>query len=322
MKKRIIAIMLVSVALIAALAGCSGSDDTADASEGDNTTEAAKSITITHDLGDLEVPINPERIAILDLAALDVIDNLGEGDHVVGLTKGSMPSYLESYASNDALENLGNLKEADFEALMSIEPDIIFIGGRLSEQYDEFAEIAPTVLLTTDNDLGLYESVKKNSNTIARIFEKEDQITSLTADFDERIDAIQKAAEGNTTLVGMVTSGNFNAIGESGRCSIISNELGFENVADDVDATHGDSSSFELILEKNPDYIFVLDRDTAIQSDGAASAQQVMENEIVQKTDAYKNDQIVYLTPEVWYLAEGGITAFDVMLEDVEKGIL
>jgi iron complex transport system substrate-binding protein len=34
--------------------------------------------------------------------------------------------------------------------------------------------------------------------------------------------------------------------------------------------------------------------------------------------DAYKNGHIVYLTPDVWYLAEGGITATDVMLRDLE----
>lgn len=33
--------------------------------------------------------------------------------------------------------------------------------------------------------------------------------------------------------------------------------------------------------------------------------QEVLENEIVMKTDAVKNNKIVYLTPDVWYLAEG-----------------
>jgi iron complex transport system substrate-binding protein len=42
----------------------------------------------------------------------------------------------------------------------------------------------------------------------------------------------------------------------------------------------------------------------------------------VKQTDAYKNGHIVYLTPDVWYLAEGGITATDTMLKDLESGIL
>lgn len=31
--------------------------------------------------------------------------------------------------------------------------------------------------------------------------------------------------------------------------------------------------------------------------------------------------KIIYLTPDVWYLSEGGITATDRMLKDLEEGI-
>ena len=47
-----------------------------------------------------------------------------------------------------------------------------------------------------------------------------------------------------------------------------------------------------------------------------------MNNELVQQTAAYQNDHIVYLTPTVWYLAEGGISALDTMLKDLEAGLL
>jgi len=48
-----------------------------------------------------------------------------------------------------------------------------------------------------------------------------------------------------------------------------------------------------------------------------------MENELVMSTDAYKNGNIVYLEhPAVWYTAEGGITALDIMLQDLESTLL
>ena len=84
-----------------------------------------------------------------------------------------------------------------------------------------------------------------------------------------------------------------------------------------------DMASFEFVVEKNPDYIFVMDRDAAIQTDGAQLAQEIMENELVMGTDAYKNGNIVYLAhPAVWYTAEGGITALDIMLQDLESELL
>ena len=63
-----------------------------------------------------------------------------------------------------------------------------------------------------------------------------------------------------------------------------------------------------------------MDRDAAIGTDGAQLAQDIMENELVMGTDAYKNGHLIYLAhPAVWYTAEGGITALDIMLQDLER---
>ena len=126
--------------------------------------------------------------------------------------------------------------------------------------------------------------------------------------------------------MGLVTSGGFNVLGNDGRCSIIGREIGFENIGVDADidtSTHGNEASFEFIVKTNPDYVFVLDRDAAIGTDGAKLAREIMENELVMGTDAYKNGNIVYLAhPAVWYTAEGGITALDRMLRDLEDPLL
>ena len=66
-----------------------------------------------------------------------------------------------------------------------------------------------------------------------------------------------------------------------------------------------------------------MNRDRAIGTEGAQLAQEIMENELVMSTDAYKNGNIVYLEhPAVWYTAEGGITALDIMLQDLESTLL
>lgn len=274
---------------------------------------------------DLEVPYNPQRIAILDMASLDILDALGLGDRVVGSASTSL-EYLQSYVTNEEISNLGTIKEADMEAVMACEPDIIFIGGRLSSYYDALSEIAPVVYLATDTEIGVVESVRNNATTIASIFGMEDKVNDLMADFDSRIEALATFAEGKTAIVGMCTSGSFNVLGNDGRCSLIGVEIGFENVGVDSNidtSTHGNEASFEFIVEKNPDYIFVMDRDAAIGTDGAKLAQEIVENELVMGTDAYQNGHIVYLAhPAVWYTAEGGITALDLMLEDLETELL
>ena len=272
---------------------------------------------------ELDVPYDPQRIAILDMPSLDILDRLGLGDRVVGSATTTL-AYLQAYVPGDTIANLGTIKEADLEAVMACEPDVIFIGGRLSASYDALSEIAPVVFLSTDTEIGVVESVRNNATTIASMFGLEAQVDELMAGFDARIEALAAFAEGKNAIVGLCTSGSFNILGSDGRCSIISVEVGFDNLGDgDVTATHGNESSFELVVELDPDYMFVLDRDAAIGTDGAQLAKEIVENELVMDTDVYKDGHIVYLeNPTVWYTAEGGITALDIMLNDLEGALL
>ena len=334
--------LIFSMLLAVSVAACSGTQtssrteetsaqntQTEQTTEQETASEAAPStITITSLDGNgeetqLEVPYNPQRIAILDMAALDMLDNFGLGDRVVGSASTSL-DYLQQYVTDETVENLGTIKEADLEAVMACEPDIIFIGGRLSASYDALSEIAPVVYLSTDSELGVVESVRKNAQTIASIFGVEEQVEQKMAGFDERIQALADFAQGKNAVIGMCTSGSFNVLGNDGRCSTIGKEIGFENLGDTGStSTHGNESSFELLVEWNPEYIFVLDRDAAIGTDGAQLAQEIMENELTMQTAAYQNGNIVYLEhPAVWYSAEGGITALDYMLSDLEGALL
>lgn len=323
--------VLLAGAMAVSLAACGQAEEKSNTSkkaETEQTKEQTpenvmiKSFNGNKEEVNLEVPYNPERIAVLDMASLDILDNLGMGDRVVGSASTSL-GYLTDYVDNEEVANLGTIKEADLEAVMECDPDVIFIGGRLASSYDALSEIAPVVFLSTDSELGIVKSVTKNAETIASMFGLEDEVSKKTEGFDERIKALKKTAEGKTALVGMTTSGSFNLMGNDGRCSIVGREVGFENLtAAESTSTHGNEASFETVVEKNPDYIFVMDRDSAIGADGAQTAKEIVENELVMGTDAYKNGRIIYLEhPAVWYTAEGGITALNIMLSDLENAL-
>lgn len=323
--------VLLAGAMAVSLAACGQAEEKSNTSkkaETEQTKEQTpenvmiKSFNGNKEEVNLEVPYDPERIAVFDMASLDILDNLGMGDRVVGSASTSL-EYLTDYVDNEEVANLGTIKEADLEAVMECDPDVIFIGGRLASSYDALSEIAPVVFLSTESELGIVKSVTKNAETIASMFGLEDEVSKKTEGFDERIKALKKTAEGKTALVGMTTSGSFNLMGNDGRCSIVGREVGFENLtAAESTSTHGDEASFETVVEKNPDYIFVMDRDSAIGADGAQTAKEIVENELVMGTDAYKNGRIIYLEhPAVWYTAEGGITALNIMLSDLENAL-
>ena len=334
--KKMLSILLASV-LAVSVAACSvpaqsgnASSASADSASTSASSEVVrenvtiKSLNGSKETVDLEVPFNAERIAVLDMASLDLLDALGMGDRVVCSASTSL-EYLQEYVTNDSVANLGTIKEADLEAVMSSEPDVIFIGGRLAAQYDALSKIAPVVYLATDTEKGVVQSVRDNAMTVASMFGVEDKVESLMAGFDARIQALQEFAKGKNAIIGMCTSGSFNVLGNDGRCSIIGREIGFENIGVNAEidtSTHGNEASFEFLVEKNPQYIFVMDRDAAINSDGAKLAEEIMDNELVNKTQAAQDGNIVYLAhPSVWYTAEGGITALDLMLQDLETGL-
>lgn len=303
------------------------SESTASAASGSEAVQqevTIQSLNGSKQTVELTVPCDPQRVAVLDMASLDILDALDLGDRVVGSADTSL-DYLQSYVTDEAVANLGTIKEADLEAVMACEPDVIFIGGRLASSYDALSEIAPVVYLSTDTELGVVESVRKNTETIASIFGRQEQAGQLMTGFDARIEALRAFAEGKTAIVGMVTSGSYNVLGNDGRCSIIGREIGFENVgvgaAIDT-STHGNEASFEFLVEKDPQYIFVMDRDAAIGTDGAKLAQEIMDNELVNKAQAAQNGHVIHLaSPAAWYTAEGGVTALDRMLSDLETGL-
>lgn len=95
--KKIVSLALAAAAVLS-LTAC-GADKTASTSDASANT-AAETMTITSLNGSkeeisLEVPSDPQRIAILDMASLDILDALGVGDRVVGTADTSL-EYLQS----------------------------------------------------------------------------------------------------------------------------------------------------------------------------------------------------------------------------------
>ncbi len=269
---------------------------------------------------DLEVPKNPKRIVVLSPTALDILDHLGLSDRVVGFTKEfDLPEHLLKYSKSDSITNVGTMKELDMEAIMSLEPDLIFSSDRTVAKYKELSMIAPTVASYINYEKGFYNGFKENAIVHAQIFGKESELNNIFTAYEERIANMKAKYEGKTAILGIFTGGAFHTLGNKGRIALISNDLGFDNVTADKNVNHGNISSYELILAKNPEYVFILDKDTAVGKK-STGAKELMDNDIVKQTNAHKNGKIIYITPpSVWYLADGGLTSMDIMLKNIES---
>jgi iron complex transport system substrate-binding protein len=328
MKKLTAIILGLTMAL--SLAACA--TETIESAENKTETVTIQALNANKELTDIEVPYDPQRIAILDMPALDIVDALGLGDRIVGSAQVTI-EYLTDYNPDDSdgkTMNLGTVKTADLEKVAACEPDIIFIGGRLSSVYAELEAIAPVVYLAVDYEKGIVESTRQNAKTIASIFGLEERVDAMFDGFQPRIDALNAVLNGHDILLAMYNNNAMSIMDTQSQLNILAAELGGNNLGETIGetekATHGEDASWETIINLNPEYIFVLDRSTATGAadEGILGAQEVIENELIRELDCYKEGKIIYLIrhANVWYTSTGGVQALDTMLSDLEEALL
>lgn len=278
----------------------------------------AQSIDVRHELGTTTVPVNPQRVIVFDFGVLDSLDALGID--VIGLPKGNIPAYLSKYG-HEKYANVGTLQEPDFETINALKPDLIIIAGRTSAHYEELSRLAPTVYMAVD--FGRYlDSVKANIRTLGDMFGVHDAVEAELARIDTHIERVRSVSAGKNALILLTTGGRANAYGPGSRYGFIHDDFGLAPVDDTIVAsTHGQVISWEYVLVRDPDYLFVIDRDAVVSGGAGQTARQVVENELVQLTTAYGQGNIVYLEPSYWYLSGGGLQSLAMMLADIEQAL-
>jgi iron complex transport system substrate-binding protein len=303
--------------LVLSLAACGSSANTA---QDDSASQEGEEIVVKHQLGETKVKKNPKNVVVFDFGVLDSLDKLGV--EVAGVPQANVPPYLKKYGAGD-YANVGSLKEPDFEKISSLGPDLIIISARQSDQYEEFSKIAPTIFMGVDTSRYM-ESFTENMETLGKIFGKEAEVEKELKAINETIEKVKEKASASDkkALIILTTGGKTSAYGPGSRFGLIHDVLGVKPVDKNIKAaTHGMSISFEYIAEKNPDYLFVIDRDQVVSGEGGQPAEQVLNNDLVKGTKAYKDKNIVYLDPNYWYLSGGGLVSLSEMVKEVEAAL-
>ncbi|WP_210509148.1 siderophore ABC transporter substrate-binding protein [Naasia sp. SYSU D00057] len=300
-----------------ALTGCgaASAEPAADVAQADSPAD----VTVEHAQGETVVPFAPKTVVTFDMASLDTLDALGVP--VAALPQESVPSYLSEYAGEE-YENAGTLFEPDYEAVNALAPDLIIVANRSASAYPELSKIAPTIDLTLDwaDYLG---SFSDNVETLGEIFGKEDRAAAELAAIDEKIaETKEQVADAGSALVLLTNAGEMTAFGPGSRFGWLHDELGVTPVIEDVEAaTHGDPVSNEFVLDANPDWLLVLDRDAAIGTEGGASAEALLDNDLVRQTTAWQEDQVVHLDSETWYVVMSGLSAVSAMVDEIAGSV-
>ncbi|MBJ7579113.1 siderophore ABC transporter substrate-binding protein [Devosia sp. MC532] len=283
------------------------------------TVATAQDKVITHAQGETTVSGVPAKVLVQDWASLDNLAALGVT--VAGVPSSNAPGYLKDVIPADALA-LGSLFEPDFEGIAASESDVYFISGRSASVYPTAKDILPTIDLSVNNS-AIVDGLKNNLTTLGTIFDKQDKAAELIANVDAKVAEAKAAAEGKGKALVLVTNaGKLGVYGPDSRVSWVYNELGMESALPEVkDGDHGgDAVTFEFLLEMNPDWVFVVDRDAGT-GENAGAAQALLDNELFNQTTAAKEGQIVYLDSQAAYITMNGYQAVTLLLDQVIAGL-
>ncbi|MFE7422045.1 siderophore ABC transporter substrate-binding protein [Rhodococcus sp. NPDC057529] len=294
--------IVLAVAATIGLAACS--------SEVSATATGAETLSIAHAQGQSEVPVDPQRVVVFDQSVLQSMIDLDLPDAVGVPALTQWPASLDRYRGEGTVK-VGSLFEPDYEAVNSLDPDLIIVASRSAAAYPQLSEIAPTVDLTVDPN-NFLASFEQQNRTLAQIFGADAAADTAFADIETQKAAVTAAAgtADRRGLILRVEAAETTAYGPGSRYGII-HDLGIKPVNDTFaqDVAHGDAVSFEYIAQANPDLLFVQDREAKLGDTSGPNAAPVLNNELVNGTNAAKTGKITYLDLYTWYMAPNAVSS-------------
>lgn len=259
------------------------------------------------------VEANPGTVAVFDVAAIDTLASIGVKPD--GVISNLYVDYLDD-ATKDATI-IGSLFEPDFESINALAPDLILVGGRSSTQAEALAEFAPTVDITIYGP-DLVNQALIRLDEYGKLFGKESEAEAQRQAFMAKLEKAKALIHGKGTALIIMTNGpKMSAFGKGGRFGWVHGALDLPQAAEDLGQNeHGEVISAEFIRDRNPDFLLVVDRLSAIGK-GGENAKATLDNDLVRQTTAWQKDQVIYLDASSLYIAGGGMQSMHRILDQL-----
>lgn len=314
MRNSFIAGLLGSVVAIG-LTACGSSDPVSDGGEVEGETR-----TVEHAMGSTDVPVEPERVVVLDTDKIDTALSLGVtpvGAARAGETE--LPTYLGDLSD---VTVVGTLTDPDLEAIDRLDPDLI-LGSKFRQEefYDELSEIAPTVF--TEN-VGI--TWKENFLLDGEALGKGEEAQELLEEYESRATDIGfsiATAAGASPEISIVRfmPDHIRFYGPDGFSGIVVGDTGLgrpelQRLEGADDRRFGEVSPEELDTVDG-DFIFYC----AYGPDGESQLTEYTSGPLWESMSAVEAGQVHAVDDEVW-MTGIGVTAAGMILDDLETYIL
>ncbi|MEO0636812.1 MAG: iron-siderophore ABC transporter substrate-binding protein [Pseudomonadota bacterium] len=277
---------------------------------------AAAAETISHSMGETDVPSDPKRIVVLTNEGTEAVLALGLKPVGAANSWNGNPWYEHITDAMQGVEPVGKESAVNLELVAALEPDLILGNKQRHEEiYEQLSAIAPTVLSER-----LRGDWMVNFALYAEALGKVDEGDAIMADFKAKV-ADTSAALGDrlqeeVSIIRFLPS-QIRIYQKDSFSGVLLDQVGFARPANqDVDE-FALRVGKESIPDMDGDRIFHFTWDSG-DGEGEAAANDALADPLWLSLDAVKAGNVHAVDDNIWNTA-GGVLAAQLMLEDIRK---
>ncbi|QCO21469.1 ABC transporter substrate-binding protein [Acinetobacter cumulans] len=280
----------------------------------------------------IELKNAPQNIAVYDLTILDTLNALGIDAKIVPET--SFNGDLAKYQNNQFIK-AGSLFEPDLEKLKAAKPDLIFVGGRSAKAQSQLQQLAPTVSLSAQTEHYVAD-LEQRTQLLAKAFKREKIANEKLAEVKKLQAELKSLTQNKSALMLFVNKDNYMLHAANDRFGFVYDLTGFKSVLplsekSDAPRPEAGSATALALAEKNaqllkkaveaqPDYIILLDRG-AVNTQQYTAKDSIKTHPVLSQSDAVKNNQVINVNADSWYLTGAGLDNTIAMLKELKRAI-
>lgn len=310
-------IILSSVPLL--ISACAGNTPSNGMTNSVSSPLPTEKRAVKHALGEIEVPVNPQRIVVLDTAPLDTV--LALGIKPIGAAVrffDEFPAYLRE--QTEGITIVGPRPQPNLEKILLLKPDLI-LSNALEHQhiYDKLSQIAPTFLTETRGSFGNW---KEPFLRYGEVLGRKQKAEELLSKYNSRVVQLrqQLGDELANTKVSLVGSwnGNIGFLTKSSFPGSVLDDVGLARPpAQNRKGDFAEPVSRETPDSINGDVIFLLT--FASKNRGRSlSLNEFTSDPLFSQLKAVKQGRVYEVDAEVWGVTSS-IQAANGILDDLFK---
>ncbi|GAA2859431.1 ABC transporter substrate-binding protein [Microbacterium arabinogalactanolyticum] len=320
---RITSVVALGAAALLALAGCSSAPTGQEAKE--KPAAAAKAqypVTVT-DMAGNEVTIeSADSVVVTDNRLFRLVADWGID---LSAAPRALMSPENPLKADESILDLGTHAEPDFEKVVEADPDLIVNGYRYGGHAEDMKKAAPDAAFIdmTNDELSTDEYLVDSVELLGEVFGKQDEAKAVIDDLHAAVAAAKDAYDPDTTVMGLVTSGNeirYSSPKDGRGSSIFFDLVGLTPALQSEGSTNdkGDDISIEAIAQSDADFFLVLDREAAFADSESSPALELINSSSALATVPAVQNKAIYVMPDDFYLTED-IVAYTTVLDGLTK---